>query len=117
MRVQQEQQIAADGVEACPQPRIDAPFPAVGGIELFPALAIEAQGCGLDITKLTGLAGQVAVATEGDLLSVDGNDPVEHEVAGQYLSQHHVAHTGGTGSYEERLVALVFQEGTHAAAS
>ena len=56
-------EVAADGVEASPQPGIDAPFAAVGMVERFTAFAIETDNSSLHILQFAILGTEVSVAS------------------------------------------------------
>ena len=107
----ESQQIAADGVEMHPEPRVDAPFQPVGPVELLAAFAVETDDGPFHVAEQAMFVGQIAIAAQGDIFPFDGHDTMQHEVPRLNLCQDGIAHFRMGGAGEQRLVAVVFQKG------
>ena len=108
------QEVAADGVEAGPQPGIDAPFAAVGTVECFTAFSIETDDSSLHILQFAILGTEVPVASQRHIIAFDADDSVKYKMLRGDFCQYGVAHFGICGFGEQCLVAPVFQKGAHA---
>ena len=90
--MKEKQQIASQGQQPCPPPRIYTPLESVCTIETGTAFSIEPQCHRLYVAEPALLHTEIAVAPECDTLVFDSNDTMEHIMKGSYLCQHRIAH-------------------------
>ena len=110
------EQVTPQGAQTCPCPRVATPSAAGGGVGL--ALAYEGCCIGTHISQPTLLgATHIAVAHEGDLFALDGDDTVEDVFSRSNLGQHGIALVYMGDSGEHDAVAAILKERTHAIAS
>ena len=77
-------------------------------------LPVKADDSGLDVFLQTMFACQIAVATEDDMLAIDYNDAMQDVELRAYFCQDGVSHLQTVRLCQQCLVAIVFQERTHA---
>ena len=110
------QQRAAHGEEAHPQPAVHPPFSVRDKVGSCSAFAQKAVSQRFHVRQAAVFGAKIAVATQCDMVAVDGYDTMQDIFVWRDLCKHRIADTWLVTTTQQRLVALMTEKGAHAVA-